>query len=153
MLWGMSAANLVAGVLLLILALALVVPGGMATAGKLPGNSFFGLRVPEVRKDKATWDQAHKVAGPLWIFSGAALAFAAAFAFMASGWLWLVPVLFFIAAVVGFSVAGNFGARAAALVDAVRADQENQPAENPAPAPQVNFDALRKAADRADQDR
>ena len=151
MLMCMSAANLVAGILLLVLALALIVPGAMATAGKLPGNSVFGLRVPEVRKDKAIWDQAHRVAGPIWLFSGVALAFGAAFAFLANGWMWVVPVVFAIAAVVGFSVAGNFGARAAALIDASRDAQANPEPAPEAPSPQVDLGALRKAAGRADE--
>lgn len=152
MLNGMTAANLVVGIIFIVLAIALVIPGAMATAGKLPGNSFFGLRVPEVRKDKAVWDQAHRVAGPLWLFSAVALAFGAAFAFMAEGWMWVVPAVFALAALIGFSVAGNFGARAAALVDAARQEEAAAPAADE-PAPPVNLEALRRAAGRADDAR
>ncbi|WKD58412.1 hypothetical protein CAPI_09445 [Corynebacterium capitovis DSM 44611] len=147
----MSAANLAVGILFVVFALVAVIPGLLATAGKLPGNSFIGLRVPEVRKDRSTWDQAHRVAGPLWIFAGVALGFASAFAFMASGALWIIPVVFTAAAVVALSAAGNLGARAAALVDASSAETATEPSPEPASeAPQVNLDALRKAAGKAD---
>lgn len=157
MLDGMTA-NTVVGSILIILSLVLVVAGALATAGKLPGNPVIGLRVASVRKDKSIWDQAHKVAGPFVLFAGVALAFGAAFAFIAAGWLWLAPVLMLVLAVAALSVAGNFGARAAALVDAAREAGEEGSAhtaatplqESAAPAPQVNLDALRTAATRAD---
>ncbi len=144
--------NLLVGILYIVLALVLLTAGGMATAGKLPGNSVFGLRIAAVRKDKSIWDQAHKVAGPFVVFAGVALAFGAAFAFIASGWLWVTPVIAFIIAVVALSVAGNFGARAASLIDAARDEADNQPAQT-APAPQVNLDALRNAASKTDGQR
>ena len=147
MLGGM---NLVVGIVFIFLALFLLVVGGMATAGKLPGNSAIGLRVASVRKDKAVWDQAHKVTGPFVVFAGVALAFGAAFAFIASGWLWIAPVIALIIAVVALSVGGNVGARTAALIDASR-DESGAETEPAAPAPAVNLDALRNAASRADK--
>ena len=140
-------ANLVVGIIYLVLAVVLVVVGAMSVAGKLPGNSIFGLRIAAVRKDKSIWDQAHKVSGPFVLFAGVALAFGAAFAFIASGWLWVAPVIALIIAVIALSVAGNFGARAATLIDAAR----NHTAPQEQPAPQVNLDALRNAASKADE--
>ncbi|WIM67663.1 SdpI family protein [Corynebacterium breve] len=142
-------ANLIVGIILIVLGIGLLIPAIMATAGKLPGNNVIGLRIPEVRKDKSTWNQAHKVVGPFWLFSAVALLFGAAFAFIASGWVWIAPALAVILAIVFLSVGGNFGARAAILIDKARSAAENQP-EQQEPAPQVDLGALRKAASKAD---
>lgn len=143
-------ANIIVTVLFVIVAIALIVVGIMAATGKLKGNSYIGLRINEVRKNESTWMQAHKVAGPFWLFAGVALAFGAAFAWIASGWLWLIPVIALVIAVAIMSVGGNFGARAAAVVDQAIKAQENQP-EAPAPAPKLDFDAVRRAASQSDQ--
>lgn len=141
----MSTVNVVVGTIFIVLALVLLIPGMMATAEKLPGNKYVGLHVPAVRKNESVWRQAHKVAGPFWILGGVALSFGAAFAFIAQGWVWLFPVIALVLAVVAASVGGNFGARAAVAVE------EAQKAEPAAPKPQVNLDALRKAAGKADE--
>ncbi|WP_018298192.1 SdpI family protein [Corynebacterium lubricantis] len=141
--------NLIVAIVFLILAIALIVVGGMAAAGKLPGNSYIGLRVAEVRKNESTWIQAHKVAGPFWLLSGVVMLFGAAFAWIAGGWLWLLPVIAVVVAVVFVSVGANFGARAAAVVNKTIEDLENQPPE-PAPAPQLDFEAMRRAASQSD---
>ncbi|MCQ4624336.1 SdpI family protein [Corynebacterium sp. CCUG 69979] len=139
-------AGVIIGILLIIAALALLIPGVLATAGRLPGNSVVGLRVPEVRKDEEVWDTAHKVVGPFLILAGVALAFGAAFSFIAHGWLWAAPVLLIIAAVVAVAVGGNQGARTAQLVDEARTQTPE-----PEPTPNVNLDALRNAAKQADE--
>lgn len=143
-------AGAIIGILFIVCALALLIPGALATAGRLPGNSIVGLRVPEVRKDEGIWVQAHRIVGPYLIFGGAALAFGAAFSFIASGWLWLVPAVLAVLAVVACALGGNMGARAARLIDDARnADATNSTDATPAPA--VNLDALRNAAREADQ--
>ena len=86
---NMSTLNVVVGIVFIVLTLLLLIPGALASTGKLPGNKWFGLHVPAVRKDRGIWDQAHKVAGPFWVLAGVALAFGAAFAFISSGWMWL----------------------------------------------------------------
>lgn len=141
---NMSTLNVVIGIVFAVLTLALFIPGALATAGKLPGNKWVGLHVPAVRKDQGIWDQAHKVAGPFWLLAALALAFGAAFSFIASGWMWVLPVVALVAAVVAASVGGNFGARAATMVEQAR-EEEPEP-EKPA----VNIDALRRAAGQAD---
>lgn len=141
---NMSTLNVVIGIVFAVLTLALFIPGALATAGKLPGNKWVGLHVPAVRKDQGIWDQAHKVAGPFWLLAALALAFGAAFSFIASGWMWVLPVVGLVAAVVAASVGGNFGARAATMVEKAR-EEEPEP-EKPA----VNIDALRRAAGQAD---
>lgn len=146
----MTTLNVVVGILFIIGAVVFIVLGGVAAAGKLPGNDIIGLRVPEVRKDESIWVQAHRVLGPFWILAGVALAMGAAFAFIASGWVWVAPVIALVAAVVALSVGGNFGARAAALVDAAR-DANPEPETPAEPAPQVDLDALRRAAGKADE--
>ena len=141
---NMSTLNVVIGIVFAVLTLALFIPGALATAGKLPGNKWVGLHVPAVRKDQGIWDQAHKVAGPFWLLAALALAFGAAFSFIASGWMWVLPVVALVAAVIAASVGGNFGARAATMVENAR-EEEPEP-EKPA----VNIDALRRAAGQAD---
>ena len=142
-------AGAIIGTIFIVCALALLVPGALATAGRLPGNSIVGLRVPEVRKDEGIWVQAHRVVGPYLIFGGAALAFGGAFSFIASGWLWVAPVLLAVLAVVACALGGNMGARAARLIDDAQAANATTADEVPAPA--VNLDALRNAAREADQ--
>lgn len=141
---NMSTLNVVIGIVFAVLTLALFIPGALATAGKLPGNKWVGLHVPAVRKDQGIWDQAHKVAGPFWLLASLALAFGAAFSFIASGWMWVLPAVALVAAIVAASVGGNFGARAATMVESAR-EEEPEP-EKPA----VNIDALRRAAGQAD---
>ena len=115
-----SSINTIIGILLIVFTVALLIPGVLATAGKLPGNGVIGLRVPEVRKHESTWRQAHRVTGPFWVLAAVAFAIGAAFAFIAYGWMWILVAVAVIAALVSISVGGNFGARAAALVDAAR---------------------------------
>lgn len=144
---NMSTLNIVIGTVCALLALIMLVPGILATAEKLPGNKYIGLHVPAVRKNESVWRQAHKVAGPFWILSAVALAFGTAFAFIAQGWVWVFPVLAIIFAVIAASIGGNFGARAAVAVE----QAQNEPAPQPEnAAPQVNLEALRRAAGRAD---
>ena len=141
-------AGAIIGFLFILFALALLIPGALATAGRLPGNSIVGLRVPEVRKDERTWKQAHRIVGPYLIFGGVALAFGAAFCFIADGWLWVAPAILAVVALVSCAVGGNMGARAARLIDDARATTDTA---EPTPAPQVNLDALRNAAREADK--
>lgn len=142
----MTTLNVVLGIVFLLAAVFFLVTGGMATAGKLPGNAVIGLRVPEVRKNESTWVQAHRVVGPFWVLTGLAMAIGAAFAFIAHGWVWVAPVVALVAAIIALSVGGNFGARAALLVDAA----QNSTTAEPAPSPAVDLDALRNAASKAD---
>lgn len=141
---NMSTLNVVVGIIFIVLALLLLVPGALAAAGNLPGNKWVGLHVPAVRKDRAIWNQAHKVAGPFWVLAGVALAFGAAFSFIAAGWMWVLPAVAVVAAVVAASLGGNFGARAAVAVEQAREKAEEEP------KPAVNIDALRRAAGHAD---
>ncbi len=144
---NMTTLNVVLGIVFTLLTLALFIPGALATAGKLPGNKWIGLHVPAVRKDPGIWNQAHKVAGPFWVLAALALAFGAAFSFIASGWVWIMPAIAAVAAVISASVGGNFGARAATMVEHAR---EQVAPEEEVEKPAVNLDALRRAADHAD---
>ena len=139
--------GVVIGVVFIVFALALLIPGLLAALGCLPGNNVVGLHVPEVRKDEEIWVQAHKVAGPYLILGGLALAFGSAFAFIADGWLWMGPVVLGAVAVAAVAAAGNQGARAARLFAEAK---ENEADADAAPAPQVDLGALRNAARRAD---
>ncbi|MDD7582080.1 SdpI family protein [Corynebacterium sp. 32222D000AT] len=154
----------VIGIVILILAAVLIVVGALATTRKLPGNSVVGLRVEEVRKSREAWDAAHAVAGPVWFLGGVALAFGGIVALTATGWMWLIPVATAIIAVITLSVGANLGARSALLWDqANNADEGcgdscncgsggcgSDTAAEAAPA-QIDLDAVRQAANRADQ--
>ncbi|WP_408911207.1 SdpI family protein [Corynebacterium gottingense] len=144
----MTTLNIVLGILFIIGALLFLIPGAMATAGKLPGNNVIGLRLPEVRKNESTWVTAHRVVGPFALLAGVAMAIGAAFAFIAEGWVWVAPAVALIAAVAAFAVGGNYGTKAAKLADAALHEPDESAEE--APAPQVNLDALRRAAGKAD---
>ena len=139
--------GVVIGVVFIVFALALLIPGLLAALGRLPGNNVMGLHVPEVRKDEEIWVQAHKVVGPYLILGGLALAFGAAFAFIAEGWLWAGPIVLAIIAVAAIAAAGNQGARAARVFSQAKEDEAEADSE---PAPQVDLGALRNAARRAD---
>ena len=54
------------GIIFFILAVFLIVVGTMASTKRLPGNSYIGLRLQEIRKSREAWDNAHRVAGPAW---------------------------------------------------------------------------------------
>ncbi|MDN8594251.1 MULTISPECIES: SdpI family protein [unclassified Corynebacterium] len=138
------------GVVFIVFALALLIPGLLAALGRLPGNNVVGLHVPEVRKDEEIWVQAHKVAGPYLILGGLALAFGAAFAFIADGWLWAGPVVLALVGIAAVAAAGNQGARAAKLFAQAKDAENGAEAATAHPAPQVDLGALRNAARRAD---
>ena len=53
---NMSPLNVVVGIIFILLTLLLLIPGALASLGNLPGNKWFGLHVPAVRKDRAIWD-------------------------------------------------------------------------------------------------
>lgn len=147
---AMTTLNIVVGILFIIAAVVLVVLGGVAAAGKLPGNKAIGLRVPEVRKEERIWVQAHRVVGPFWILAGVGMGIGAAFSFIAHGWLWVAPVIAFVAGLVALSIGGNYGAKTAALIDEqLTAEAESAAPSKPAPA--VDVDALRRAAGKADE--
>lgn len=143
-------AGVIIGVVFIVFALALLIPGLLAALGRLPGNNVVGLHVPEVRKDEEIWVQAHKVAGPYLILGGLALAFGAAFSFIAEGWLWAGPVILALVAIASVAAAGNQGARAAKLFAQAKDNDTDAAAAVAQPAPQVDLGALRNAARRAD---
>ena len=43
---NMSTLNVVVGIVFIVLTLLLLIPGALASTGKLPGNKWFGLHVP-----------------------------------------------------------------------------------------------------------
>lgn len=139
---------IVIGVIFLVLALVLLVIGGMATARKLPGNSVVGIRVAEVRKSKEIWDAAHHLAGPFWIIGGVALVFGGMIAFRADGWGWLIPAFAVIVALIFIGIGANVGARTAASIDVK--DEYDKANPTPAPKPKPDLNALRRAADAED---
>lgn len=98
--------------------------GALSTTGKLPGNSFIGLRIPEVRKSEDYWIMAHRIAGPAWLGSGVALLAAALVAMSAQGWLWLIVVLLVVGAVFMLGMGAALAAHTLARVDATRAEAE-----------------------------
>lgn len=140
------------GIILAVLAVVLLVVGILAVARKLPGNPVIGLRVAEVRKSKETWDTAHHVAGTFWILGGVAMAFAALLSFVVSGWMWVLPVVLVFVSLVALGAGANVGARTAAAIDVANEVEADRKANEPAPAPAVDFEALRRAASQSGED-
>lgn len=172
---------MILGSILGLCAAAQLIIGLLAWTGKLPGNSYIGLKIPQVRKSQELWTLAHKVAGPLWTVAGVALAFAALLAFKASGAMYLVIILLILAAIVCAGIGGAIAAQTVVTVDnQQQAEQEAADGccggtaapetEDPAAAcgvpggcgscelkddctdgPKIDLAALRKAAVAADQ--
>ena len=138
--------------------------GTLATTRRLPGNSYIGLRLQEIRKSREAWDNAHRIAGPFWILSGVCLVFGGVVALRAEGWMWLIPALTFVAAVLALSIGSNLGSRAAFLYEQAHANEEGcgescncgsdgcgGEAAGETAAPQVDVNALRHAARKSDK--
>lgn len=117
---------MIAGIILGVLAVALLVIGFLGWKRRLPGNKYLGMRIPEVRKNKDVWDAAHQVAGPVWMVAAASLGVGSLLSFAAHNvpWLWLLVVLAVIGALVLISIGANFGAQTAHVLDKHNADQE-----------------------------
>lgn len=145
---------MIVGILLALFACALFVLGGLAFAKKLPGNNYVGIRVSEVRKSQEIWEAAHHVAGTFWLVGAVALTFGAFTAFIAAGWLWILPILSVVIALVAIGAGANVGARTAATLAVAEEADEQRQAEAPAapPTAKVNMDALRRAAQQSDSD-
>lgn len=151
-------------IVLLVLALLILVTGVLGWTGKLPGNPVLGIRVAEVRKSEEVWTLAHRAAGPLWIAGGTLTLVGTVTSIGASGWMWLLPAIATIAGLVFVGAGAGLGARIAAAAD-VAANQNAEASggcsvggeccggggtdDQPA-SPDVDLDALRRAASRAD---
>ncbi|MCS4535462.1 SdpI family protein [Corynebacterium sp. HS2168-gen11] len=146
------------GSILLVLGIAVIVIGVLAWTKHLPGNSYIGIKVKEVRKSKEQWDAAHQVAGPVWTASGLALVIAALPFFTGNYWLLLVSVIGIFAAVYFYGLGGSLATRAAGIMgqdsesegcsSGCCSDTASEPAsETPT---SIDFDALRRAASQSD---
>ncbi len=154
---------LAVGIVFFVLAAILLIVGGLAATRKLPGNSVVGLRLAEIRKSREAWDNAHAVAGPFWMLGGVALIFGGIVALNAMGWMWLIPAVTFVVAILALSIGSNLGSRAAYLYDQAHKAEEGcgdscncgsggcGGGEAEAQQPAVDIDALRNAAKNADQ--
>ncbi|WP_312715761.1 SdpI family protein [Corynebacterium flavescens] len=153
---------LAVGIIMLIVAALLLIVGGLAATGHLPGNNVIGLRLIEIRKSRAAWDNAHKVAGLFWVLSGVALLFGGIVALNASGWMWLLPAAMVIVSILALSVGSNMGSRAAYLFDQAHKEEEEGCGDScncgdscdsgsDTPAVEVNLGALRQAAQKSDK--
>lgn len=111
-------------IILAILGIAVLAVGVMALAGKLPGNSVVGLRIPEVRKSKDNWVMGHKIAGPAWAGSGVVLLGAALLSTKVAGWMWLVLGLLVIGAAFLLGLGAALAAHTLARIDAQRLQAE-----------------------------
>ncbi|MCK7637174.1 SdpI family protein [Corynebacterium pygosceleis] len=151
-------------VVLFLLALILLITGVLGWAGKLPGNPVLGIHVAEVRKSEDVWVLAHRAAGPLWIAGGVLMFVGAVIGVSASGWMWLLPVVAVVAALVFTGAGAGLGARVAAAAD-VAANRNAEAgggcssgggccggdgADTREDTPTVDLDAVRRAASQAD---
>lgn len=137
---------MILGIILLVIAVLLAIVGALGWTGKLPGNSFIGLKVPEVRKSEDLWELAHKIAGPFWILGAAALAFGGAFSFVATGWWWTLPAFTIVIALGSVGTGAAKAAHTVAALDARAIAEEQRGGAKPA----VNLEALRNAAKNLD---
>ncbi len=119
---------IILSVILAVVAVLLLVVGAAGWAGKLPGNSVIGLRIPEVRKTPELWTIAHKIAGPAWVGSGVALGLAAWLLASASGWMFVIVALLVVGAVVLLGMGAGLAAHTVAQIDAAsqRAEAANE---------------------------
>ena len=106
------------GIILAIFGVAILAVGVLSLAGKLPGNSLVGLRIPEVRKSAEYWVMGHKIAGPAWTGSGLAMLAAAAVAWQARGWAWLIVAGLVMAALFLLGLGAALAAHTLAQIDA-----------------------------------
>ena len=111
-------------VLLTIFGLAILATGALAFTGKLPGNSFVGLHIPEVRKSQEFWTMGHRIAGPAWIGSGVVMLGAALVSTSVAGWIWLVFGLLVVGSLFLLGMGSAMAAHALARVDAQRSQAE-----------------------------
>ena len=141
------------GILLLIIALCAIILGMLGWTRKLPGNSYIGIKVPEVRKSRQMWDAAHQTAGPLWVISGVAFSFAGLLCFVNNAWLWLLAAVLTFFGVVLVALGSSLGSRTVAVLADHDAKQEaaqssccSAGGEEEVPsAPEVDVEALRRA--------
>ena len=64
--------------------------------------------------------------------------------------MWLLPALTVIVALAAVGAGANIGARRAAAIDVAQKYEEEHAPTPAAPAPKVDMEALRRAADAAD---
>lgn len=83
---------IVLSVLLFVLGTAVLVTGLLGLTGKLPGNRWIGLHIPEVRKSRTMWDTAHRIVGPFWTGAGIAILLGGLVS-LQGGWLWIIAVI------------------------------------------------------------
>ncbi|MFV8382166.1 SdpI family protein [Corynebacterium hindlerae] len=134
-------------IVVLVLAVLAMAVGMLAWTRHLPGNSLVGLKVPEVRKSKETWDVAHAVAAPMWTAAGVSMLFGGLVALRLStlpGLIFLIVTVF--VALVFLGIGANLGAKAAYLMD--RQDEgcgDSCGCGSEEEKPEVDVAALRKA--------
>lgn len=101
---------------LAVLGAAIFVVGLLARLGRLPGNKYVGLRVPEVRTSKEVWDGAHKVTGPLWMASGFSLLFSSLVFWTETGMLVFSAVALMFLSLATLGLGASLGARTAVVL-------------------------------------
>lgn len=148
------------GSILLILGIAVMVIGVLAWTKHLPGNSYIGIKVKEVRKSKEQWDAAHQLAGPVWTASGLALVIAALPFFTGNYWLLVISAIGIFAAVYFYGLGGSLATRAAGVMgqesesesegcsSGCCSDSSSEPASTTPTS--IDIDALRRAASHSD---
>ncbi|AGP32001.1 SdpI family protein [Corynebacterium terpenotabidum] len=103
---------IVLSVLLFVFGAAVLVTGLLGLTGKLPGNRWVGLRIPEVRKSREMWTTAHRIVGPFWTGAGVAL-LVGGLVSLEGGWLWAVAAVLFLG---GLGLIGTGAANAAHIM-------------------------------------
>lgn len=108
--------SLVVQVVFFVLGALLVIGGALALAGRLPGNSFFGVRTPETRVSPEAWRLANRTAGVGFLAAGLSLV-AGAFCLLTAGGVlgWVLAVFGAVFAVGMMAYGGLMGAKTAAI--------------------------------------
>lgn len=113
--------------MVLLVGLALMVGGTglLGLVGRLPGNGYLGVRTPETRRSPEAWELANRAAGPAFLAAAAALGLGVLGLGLIGGWVGgLVVVVALVGSLLLLNVAGLAGARAAAIWQAGKDDDD-----------------------------
>lgn len=103
-------------VVFFVLGAALLAGGIAALRGRLPDNSWFGVRTPETRESPEAWTISNKAAAPGFLAAGAALILAGLGLLLVDGFIAVALAVLGVLVALGMSsFAGLSGSKAAAI--------------------------------------
>lgn len=112
----MTAVSVLFQVVFAVLGVVLLAGGVAALRGRLPGNSWFGVRTPETTQSPEAWTLANRAAAPGFLAAGVVALLGALGLLVVGGWLSAVLAVLAVVVSLGLlSFAGVSGAKAAAI--------------------------------------